>query len=227
MMRLEMAPRPRPENRFRTRRLATAAAAAAATGGMADDASATIIFDITTTHTTGQTFTLDGTAFSAIEILVDTGMMGTSISLDSPDPGMMGTASTVDFAFVQEGGTRYLEQLSPPTEVGGTTPLQWRDEAFVMSNGTLGSDWQVGDTAYVGFTFQAGGTTTQYGWLQLTFDTLTTASVDQWAYEDSGGPITVGVIPEPGTALLMGLGLALLGGAGRRRLGSRTSALDG
>ena len=33
-----------------------------------------------------------------------------------------------------------------------------------------------------------------------------------------GGPVTITVIPEPGTALLMGLGLAGLAAAGRRRI---------
>jgi hypothetical protein len=221
-----MTPQPRPENRFRSRRLATAAAAAAATS-VAGEASATIIYDITTTHTNGQIFMPDSTAFSAIEILFDAGMMGnTSISLDAPNPGMMGTASTVDFAYQQIGGTRYLEKLSPPTQVDAPPTLQFDKEAFLVRNGTADSAWQPGDTAYVGFTFQAGGTTTNYGWLQLSFDSLTSATVSQWAYQDDGSPITVGVIPEPGTALLVGLGLAVLGAAGRRRLGARMPALD-
>lgn len=205
-----------PRNRFRTRGLATTSAALGGISAAAvtNQADATIIYDITTTHSMGSIIQLDGTAFSAIEIAA--GMMGqTTVSLDSPNGGMMGTSSTVEFAFETSGGTRFLEDLSLWDEVG--TTQAYNGQAYLVRNGDFHPDWAVGQTALVGFTFEAGGTATQYGWVRLTFDSNTSASIDQWAYDDTGAPIAAGVIPEPGTALLLGAGLAILGGACSRR----------
>jgi hypothetical protein len=49
-------------------------------------------------------------------------------------------------------------------------------------------------------------------------DEFTVATVSVAGSVSLGGPVTITVIPEPGTALLMGLGLAGLAAAGRRRI---------
>lgn len=69
------------------------------------------------------------------------------------------------------------------------------------------------------FTATAGGTVDIAALLELGTnpDEITVATVSVTGAVGIGAPITITVIPEPGTALLMGLGLVGLAGAGRRR----------
>jgi len=218
-----MTAKPKQSNRFRKQRLAAAAtklgvASAAGVAGVAGESSALIM------HTPPgdpnlATLSIDSTIYSSFDIISDAGMGG-SLSLDDVDVGMMAPTSTIEFAFFQDGGVgpRFLQEMSFETEtIDGSAAYQWRDEAFLIRNGTPHTTWAVGETAYVGFRFDAGGTTTNYGWIRLTYDTATTLTIDEWAYEtDANTPIVIGHIPEPATALLMGLGLAMLGIAGQR-----------
>ncbi len=67
-----------------------------------------------------------------------------------------------------------------------------------------------GQPGYIGFSLiPDGGGAPLYGWMQVTLenDGSTPGLVHSWAYEDSGAPILVGAVPEPGAALLSGLGL--------------------
>ncbi len=71
-------------------------------------------------------------------------------------------------------------------------------------------DWTPGATGYAGFVFD-NGSGPFYGWLQIEFDASEMDfTVLQWAYDDTGVPITAGTVPQPGTAILLGLGLAAL-----------------
>jgi len=212
-------------NRFRKRRLAAAAAGIGAAGA-AGDASATIIYT-SSTQTSGSIFDVDGTIYSALEILTNTGMMGDNLALDDLDVGGMAPTSTIEFAFFQVGGAgpRYLEQLTAGGTVDGT--LQYRDTVYLNRNSALHPTWNVGESGYVGFTFLEGGTTPLYGWLYLSFDSATSATITEWAFDDTGAPIIVGAVPEPGTALLVGLGLAMLGVAGQRARAARKTSGDG
>jgi hypothetical protein len=87
-------------------------------------------------------------------------------------------------------------------------------------------DWAVGTTGYAGFTFDLGSGPL-YGWLQIHFDASgTDFTVQQWAYDDAGVPITVGTIPEPSVAILLGLGVAALAAAWKRGGGGAPDAAD-
>ena len=74
---------------------------------------------------------------------------------------------------------------------------------------------------YIGFRFfNEGASTTHYGWLQIGFGANTTAGRTIVSYAFEATPLTAiqaGVIPEPGTYALMGLGLAGLALVARRR----------
>jgi hypothetical protein len=81
--------------------------------------------------------------------------------------------------------------------------------------------WNLNSTNnYVGFRFlNEAGSTVHYGWMQIGFGaTVTQRTLVSYAFEST--PLTAiqaGVVPEPGTYALMGLGLAGLMVAARRR----------
>jgi hypothetical protein len=82
--------------------------------------------------------------------------------------------------------------------------------------------WNLNSTNnYVGFRFlrESGVPTVHFGWMQLGFGaTVTERTLLAYAYESTmNTPIQAGVVPEPGTYALMGLGLAGLLVAARRR----------
>jgi hypothetical protein len=221
-----MTPAPKKANRFRSRGLAAAATTVGAVG-VSQGASADIIyFEPSTGLSTSDIFLVDGTVFSGIELRF-TSMGGKdNLSLRANDSAMMGSNSTVEFAYVDLGGEGFLDPLGSMTLVDSSF-LTYADEAFLVRNDALHPTWSTSEDAYVGFRFQAGGTTTQYGWLHVTFDSENSLSIDVWAYEDEGQSILAGVTPEPGTALLLGCGLALLCGSQRRRWRRGTERLHG
>lgn len=99
--------------------------------------------------------------------------------------------------------------------------LMWSSEVAPVTSGSnalAGLDgFSIDTPGYFGFRFQSGSTTL-YGWGKLT---VTAAPVDgdgvptgapgltisEWAYEDSGGPLSVPV-PEPTTTALLSAGAA-------------------
>jgi len=206
----------RESNRFRTRSLSAASAALAATT-VAEGASAAIIFDPSTSYSAGQTFMLDGLASSEIALVFQAGMgmMGDDLFLDAPG-GMMG--STVDFSIVSAGmmGDDSLVLLGLGDTVGGT--LAFGNEGYLVDNGAFNAPWLAATTGYAGFQFVDGSGTTLYGWLELTLDPAgPNFTVSQWAYEDTGLPIPVGVVPEPSVVLMLAVGLSLIAFWRKRR----------
>lgn len=203
------SPWTREPNRFRTRRLG-AASAALASAAVAESASAAIIFDPSTSYSSGATFTLDGMASSEIALVFQAGMgmMGDDLFLDAP--GMMG-GSTVDFSIVSTGmmGDDSLVLLGLGDTVDGS--LAFGNEGYLVDNGVVNAPWLAATTGYAGFQFDDGTGTTLYGWLELELDpTGPDFTVLQWAYDDTGVPIQVGVVPEPSVVLLLAVGLAAI-----------------
>jgi len=79
--------------------------------------------------------------------------------------------------------------------------------------GSPKGNWTSGGTGYIGFRFVDSHGQTDYGWIQLSlnlnnfFANVASATILDWAYNNSGGPIAAGQIPEPSS-----MALALLGG---------------
>jgi hypothetical protein len=77
---------------------------------------------------------------------------------------------------------------------------------------------------YLLFSFDNSGTT-NYGWIELTATTtgasggksLYSATLGNWAYDNSGAQIVAGAVPEPATATLAMGGALVAGAAGLRR----------
>ena len=61
-----------------------------------------------------------------------------------------------------------------------------------------------------------------FGWIQVKSGSEPKSlTIVGWAYEDSGQHLTAGAVPEPTSAMLMGLGLMAMGAAGVRELRRR------
>ena len=87
--------------------------------------------------------------------------------------------------------------------------------AFELGPDALGWD---SPTQYVGFRFldRSGGSVDfGYGWASITLDTSQgRLTINEWAYEATGGPIPLGAVPEPSAG---SLALLACGAAGLRR----------
>lgn len=208
-------PRLHAGNRFRTQGLRSAALGLAASA-VAQPASAAIIYDLAVNSSTGATFSVDGSAAGEID-LVSAGMMTTNLYLEGPTG--MGSNSTVQLSVFSTGGgmfsTNYLTLLNAGDTVDGS--LTYASRSYMSRFSNDNPSWPAGTTGYAGFVFD-NGSGPFYGWLQLQFDASgTDFTVLQWAYDDTGAPIAAAAVPEPGTAVLLGFGLAGLATALRRR----------
>lgn len=80
-----------------------------------------------------------------------------------------------------------------------------------------------GGTGYYGFKFTSNnpegtvGTTTMYGWAQISFTTGGPGSVVSFAYENTGAAIAAGAVPEPSSLSMLALGALGLTQMRRRR----------
>ena len=105
--------------------------------------------------------------------------------------------------------------------------LAYAPEAFLVVVDVVSPGWSAGSTGYAGFNFDVGGTTL-YGWMQVEFDVDGLGfTVLQWAYDDTGAPISVSDSPEPSTGILLGLGLAGIAAVVRKRRRTRLRADTG
>lgn len=213
-------------NRFRTRSLEVTAlglASSAVTG----DASAAVIYTPSVSISPDAIFSVDGSGQGRIQLIsADAGGGEINLYLDAPGGMGMGmmAASTIELAVTPSGGDDFLSLLT----VGNTIDanLGFANQAFLQVGPTTSPVWAPGTTGYAGFVFDNGGPDPLFGWMRLSFDANgIDFTVLEYAYEDSGGPIFAGVInPEPGTAILLGLGLVGFAALARVRRRARLSA---
>ena len=108
------------------------------------------------------------------------------------------------------GNTDPVQNLSFGTVVDGSSVT---GDDFGGSGGTTTHfpPFSNGVSGYIGFTLETSGATTAYGWMRVTLqDDNTPGVIHEWAYQDNGSAIEVGVIPEPTQGLLLAAGLSLL-----------------
>jgi hypothetical protein len=98
------------------------------------------------------------------------------------------------------------------------------DGVINTSSSDKGNPAVSGSSKYLLFSFDNSGTT-NYGWIELTATTTGftggksaySATLGDWAYDNSGAEITAGAVPEPASAALAMGGALLVGAAGLRR----------
>ena len=123
-----------------------------------------------------------------------------------------------------------LQDMNVGDTVDGTLSASYNGQpyGYVVRENVHGQGWGNGSpptTNYAGFQFEIEGTPV-FGWLKLTVES-NTFTLDEWGYDNTGAPIEVGAIPEPSTALLLGLGLAGLAAAGAKARNRRTERRNG
>ncbi len=120
--------------------------------------------------------------------------------------------------FVLEADNATIAPLTAGTVVDSSLNLA------ASAGGILGVGIPDGQTGYLGFMFDpnstAGFDTTtpiDYGWLEMTVDSVNGGKIVAWAYEDSGASITVGAVPEPSSLALLAAGAVGVNALRRRR----------
>jgi hypothetical protein len=84
--------------------------------------------------------------------------------------------------------------------------------------GVAVNQFSVGQQGYLGFRFTTDAAAgPYYGWMRATFtNNMAGGVIHDWMYDDSGGSITVGSVPEPSRAMLLFVGFVTLISCRRR-----------
>jgi hypothetical protein len=140
-------------------------------------------------------------------------------------------ATYVDGFVIHTQGAVFAVKAAPGLHLGpslGSTPFLphgvYHNHAYFTGSGD--PFYLAAGQNFVGFRF-VDGAQTDYGWANITLNpssnpAITSITIHNWAYDNTGAAITVGQVPEPAQSAA-GLGLLALGAAGvsaykRRRL---------
>jgi hypothetical protein len=203
-----------------SRKLVAYTAGAAAAGlASAEPADAAIIARQGAPITSGSTINIDfdasGTDEYRIAHRLAEGADATRLLLKDS------TAETITNSYVRTT-PNIPTALAAGTEIGPGSTVGSEYDGTLANLGTGAGQWSVdnvlGNTQFVGVQFRlAAGEPLYNGWIgvDITNASDLTGVVTGYAYEDSGGPIAAGAVPEPSGLALLALGAPFL--ARRRR----------
>jgi hypothetical protein len=185
----------------------TAAAFAASTGaglvGDAPVASADIVYS-------GPINIVIPATFEGVYMNVVTGEASTAGTVPGWDINPWGTGT--NFALWGASGETWLTD-----GVGTPGQMVWALGTEVgaaglftrMGSGTIGDQITLNAPNYFGFRFQNEelGNLINFGWMEITFGATTgERAITRYAYENNGGSINIGAVPEPTSLSILALG---------------------
>jgi hypothetical protein len=122
-------------------------------------------------------------------------------------------STSVDFHPVAESvvSTARILRLDEGIEVNGTLTFAGSPGGSSTHMGAGTDQFVEGVESYIGFSFTTNGSEGPYfGWIRIEVTANNPGGVVRdWAFDDSGAPIEVGVIPEPSALLLVALAAPL------------------
>lgn len=202
-----------------------AALGAAAALMPAQDATADIVFyDIPDTqiplnNTTGIYFNLETGAFSSDANAVP----GWDINIYNPNRYYLLTYAPDSTGIVgfTNAPYRYADRLMSGDTIGNAASLLFGGITTMSYSGVGGypptGQWLGNVSGFLGIKFRLADASDVFGWMAVDVQDSVNARVTSFAYENSGGEITAGAIPEPSTTALSLLAAGAAGVACWRR----------
>jgi PEP-CTERM motif-containing protein len=137
------------------------------------------------------------------------------------------TGQTAAYGPVGANSQYYAYDLQMGEAIPGTNPFgqnpMFLTQVVTNVNGSDYAIWMTGERAFIGFSFMNAASQLNYGYIEVEMDAFQSAANPggvkffSLAYENSGGSINAGAVPEPSTLAALAFGAVGLGAAALRR----------
>jgi hypothetical protein len=124
------------------------------------------------------------------------------------------------------GAYDYANRLTAGANIGPGGSFIFGGITTMSYNGTAtGGQWLGNTSGFLGVTFILAGGQTRFGWIGVNVTNSVEATITSWAFENNGGAIAAGAVPEPSSVALSLLAAGAAGlGYWRRRKKSQAAA---
>ena len=137
------------------------------------------------------------------------------------------TGQTAAYGPVGSNSQYYAYDLQNGDAIPGSNPFgqnaSFLTQVVTNVNGSDYAIWTTGERAFIGFSFRDAANQLDYGYVEVEMDAFVSAANPggvkffSLAYENSGGSINAGAVPEPSTLAALAFGAIGLGAAALRR----------